>query len=213
MTKVSGLGTWERIPWRAFRLLAMLRLTPAHLAEAGLTFCKGWVVSWRPKKVSEKDGRMTRGARLFVCTRLSALWLMLVLSKARSLVYWWVYIFKCNFALDKIRDHPGGNVLWRKMHVDEWLELTCHTRAWHVPRSPRACDQLTCPQCAGRLGPHLCCAHSRHAGQGGTGPGHRERSGGHGLIIVDLPVVAGACCAGQEICTMLPKGQSVLVLN
>lgn len=56
MTKVSGLGTWERIPWRAFQLLAMLRLTPAHLAERWAYSLLG-VGSEVEAKEGEREGR------------------------------------------------------------------------------------------------------------------------------------------------------------
>lgn len=55
MTKFSGLGTWERIPWRAFRLLAMLRLTPTHLAESWAYFLQG-VCSELEAKEGEREG-------------------------------------------------------------------------------------------------------------------------------------------------------------
>lgn len=70
-------------------------------------------------KEGERDGRVGRcpswyvGSR-FVSPRISALWLMLVISKVRSLLYWWIYIFKCNFALDKIYDHPREMSFGRK---------------------------------------------------------------------------------------------------
>lgn len=99
------MGTLGVSPMEDIPALATSPLTQACLAERWTSFLQE-VGGEVEAKEGERDGCVGRcpswyaGSRV-VSPRTSALWVMLVISKVRSLVYWRIYIFKCKFALDK----------------------------------------------------------------------------------------------------------------